>query len=215
MIVLEFVIERRYLHPQPIQGDDGSVGERFVRSPEGLVLRCARIAADGTELTARSGVRALTFGYDQNFNVVRGDMLDGLDRPINGPDDFASYTREYDASGNERLTTYSGADGKLVETARGYTKKHIGFDERANRRDVTYLDANGKPTLNSDGYAVLLGLYDSSSNLFREDFFGCRRQAGSKQVRLRPYAHDLWIMGQFAEGSLALAWTVHPQDKVN
>jgi hypothetical protein len=168
-----FVVERRYLHQADLaRNKDGSVGERFARSAEGLVTRCARIGDEGSEITTANGVRALTLNYDRDFNVMGGTFVDGAGLPIKGPNGFASFARRYDERGNQVLTGFEDVGNKPTLSDEGYAQEHVSLDAVGNRIELAYLGVDDYPILNVHGYATVYGAYDSRSNLIAEAFLG-------------------------------------------
>ena len=93
-----FPIEQRYLNlwGDPQYDAEGKFGERFVHSPEGLILRRADIGANGDEITLRTGLRAVAFSYDRDHRLIRQTLIGADDKPPDGLENFAYLLIEYD-----------------------------------------------------------------------------------------------------------------------
>jgi len=102
-----FAVEVRYQDNwgTPQHDAQGSFGEHFSYSPEGLVLRSAEIGPNGEEITLKTGVHAVTSAYDGRARLVRRTLLGEDDRPINGPEGYAYFTRDFGSWGNGNETT--------------------------------------------------------------------------------------------------------------
>jgi hypothetical protein len=162
----------------PEHDAQGSFGEHFSYSPEGLVLRSTEIGPNGEDITLRSGVRAVASSYDDESRLLRLTLLGEDGRPINGPDGYAYYQRVYDSrgNGNDTAQTYYAADGKPTLNSRGYFKLVGYFDERGNNIEVAFYGVDGKPTPNKNGVASVKRKFDDRSNVIEMAFFDVNGQ---------------------------------------
>jgi hypothetical protein len=157
----------------PRHDAEGSFGEHFTNSPEGLVLRTAEIDAAGTEITLKNGVRAVEAVYNQDYNLARYTLTGIDERPIDGPNLFAYYVRQFDRWGNDLSTTYYHPDGKVALTKDGYAAYVAPRDDRGFQTGLSYLGLDGKPTLDKKvGFASFKGVNDDRGNDIEVSFFG-------------------------------------------
>jgi hypothetical protein len=157
----------------PQHDSQGSFGERFTYTPQGLVLRQAETGPDGAEITLKNGVHAVVSQYDGLGRLLQLTLLGDDGRPINGPSGYASYMREYETqgAGNDVSQTYYDADGRTTLSSDGYSKLVAEHDERGNNTAIAYLDVDGKPIDAKNGYAAAKRKFDEHQNISAEDRF--------------------------------------------
>ena len=169
-----FVVELRYQDnwgtPQRDAAD--SFGQHFTNSPEGLVVRAASIGPGGAEITQKNGVRAIELSYDRDYKLARYTLSGTDGRPIDGPNAFAFYRRQFDTWGNDIATTYYHADGSPALHKDGYAKYTRDYDDRGFQVLLSYFDIDGKPTLCKGGYAAFRRIVDPRGYAVEEDYFG-------------------------------------------
>ncbi len=182
-----FIAERRYQDNwgTPRHDAEGSFGEHFTNSPDGLVLRSAEIDADGAEITLKNGVRAVASSYDRNYNLARYTLVGADERPIDGPNGFAYYMRQSDRWGNDVATAYYHPYGQAALSKDGYAKYATTYDQRGFQTGLTYLGIDGKPTLTRDGYVSSQRVNDDRGNVVEEAYFAAD---GSPTLRKNGYA---------------------------
>jgi FHA domain/PDZ domain len=168
-----FVVERHYLtHWGERQSDaQGSFGQRFTYTHEGLVLTRVEIGADNKQITLRNGQSAAVFTYDGNLNPFRCKLTGADGQPINGPNGFAYYSREFDRWGNDTVIAYYGIDGKPVLHKDGYAKITKRYDDRGNLIEGAHFGLDGNPTLDKDGVAKGTIRYDDRGNVVEVALF--------------------------------------------
>jgi hypothetical protein len=169
-----FVVEQRYQDNwgTPQRDATDSFGEHFTNSPEGLVLRAAAIGPGGAEITLKNGVRAIEASFDRDYNLTRYALNGGDEKPIDGPNGFAYYIRQFDRWGNDVATTYHHPDGKPAVHKDGYAKYTVTYDDRGFQAVLSFFDTDGRPTLNKNGYASFRRIEDERGFLAEEDYFG-------------------------------------------
>jgi MTH538 TIR-like domain (DUF1863)/FHA domain/PDZ domain len=162
-----FVVERHYLtHWGERQSDaQGSFGQRFTYTHEGLVLTRVEIGADNKQITLRDGQSAAVFTYDGNLNPFRCKLTGADGQPINGPNGFAYYSREFDRWGNDTVIAYYGTDGKPVLHKDGYAKITKQYDDRGYLIEGAHFGLDGNPTSDKDGVAKGTIRYDDRGNV--------------------------------------------------
>ena len=168
-----WTIERRYQDSwgTPRHDAEASFGERLAYTPDGLVLRRAKIGPDGAEITPKNGVRAVTFAYDQHHNLVRHALIGFDERPITGPSGFAYFARKFDRWGQDTETSYFAPDGKPTLHKDGYAGHRQAFDGRGNVFEFAYVGIDGHPTLTKRGYALERQLFDARGNRIEVSYF--------------------------------------------
>jgi hypothetical protein len=169
-----FVVGRHFQDSwgTPRHDAEGSFGEHFANSPEGLVVRSAEIDAAGTEITLKNGVRAVEALYDRDYNLARYTLIGIDERPIDGPNGFANYVRQFDRWGNDLTTTNYHPDGKPALHKDGYAKYTVAYDDRGFQTELAYVGVDGKPTLTKNGYASFKRANDDRGQPIEESFFG-------------------------------------------
>lgn len=169
-----FPIEVRYQDNwgAPRRDAQGSFGEHFAYSPDGLVLRSAEIGPDGEEMTLKNGVRAVTFAYDRDRGLVRHTLLGEDGRPFNGPDGYAYYIRGFDRWGNYDAQTYYDAEGRPTTNRQGYSKFSGEHDERGENTEFAVYDVDGHPTLSKEGWASFHRKFDARGDAIEEEYLG-------------------------------------------
>lgn len=169
-----FVVEQRYQDNwgTPQRDSTDSFGEHFTNSPEGLVLRAAAIGPDGAEITLKNGVRAIESSYNRNYDLTRYVLTGTDEKPIDGPNGFSYYERQFDQWGNDAATAYYHPDGKPAAHKDGYAKYTIVFDDRGFQSLMSFFDVSSKPTLFKTGYASFRRIEDQRGYASEEDFFG-------------------------------------------
>jgi hypothetical protein len=169
-----FVVEQRYQDNwgTPQRDSTDSFGEHFTNSPEGLVLRAAAVGPGGAEITQKNGVRAIEASYDRNYDLTRYMLAGADEKPIDGPNGFAYYERQFDQWGNDAATAYFHPDGKPAVHKDGYARYTVAFDDRGFQTLMSFFDADGKPTLFKAGYASFRRIADQRGYATKEDYFG-------------------------------------------
>jgi hypothetical protein len=169
-----FVVEQRYQDNwgTPQRDSTDSFGVHFSNSPEGLVMRAAAIGPGGAEITLKNGVRAIESSYDRDYNLARYALTGADEKPIDGPNGFAYYTRQFDLWGNDIATAYYHPDGKTAVHKDGYAKYTLAYDDRGFQALLSFFDIDGKPTLHKTGYASFRRIDDDRGRAIEEDFFG-------------------------------------------
>jgi hypothetical protein len=157
----------------PQHDAQGSFGEHFSYTPQGLVLRRAQTGPDGAEITLKNGVHAVTSEYDGHGRLVQLTLIGEDGRPINGPNGYASYMREYEpqGAGNNISQTYYDADARPTLSSDGYSKLVGQHDERGDNTEVAYFGIDGKPIVHKDGFATIRRKFDERSNIIEEAYF--------------------------------------------
>ena len=191
-----FVVERRFQDNwgKPRHDAEGSFGEHFANSPEGLVVRTAEIDAAGTEITLKNGVRAVEALYDRDYKLARYTLIGSDERPIDGPNGFTYYVRQFDRWGNDLRTNYYHPDGTTALVRDGYTAYVAPRDDRGFLTSLTYLGLDGKPTLHKNGYASDQRLYDDRGYPIEDSFFSVDGKptlikSGYSKIKRRYDAH--------------------------
>jgi hypothetical protein len=169
-----FVVEQRYQDNWGRSQRDStdSFGEHFTNSPEGLVLRAAAIGPGGAEITLKNGVRAIEASFDRDYNLTRYALKGADEKPIDGPNGFAYYIRQFDQWGNDVATAYYHPDGTPAVHKDGYAKYTVTYDDRGFQKLLSFFDVDGKPTLKKYGYASFLRIEDERGHPAEEDYFG-------------------------------------------
>ena len=169
-----FVSERRYQDSwgTPRRDGQGSFGQKFEYSPDGLVLHRAEIADDGREVTLKNGVRAVAFAYDRNGDRVRQTILGYNGQPIDGPDGYAYYTVERDHWGNDITTSYYASNGERALHKEGYSRFATVYDAHGDAIEATFYGIDDRPTVRKDGIARLTLAYDAHGNVIARAYFG-------------------------------------------
>jgi hypothetical protein len=162
----------------PVHDGQGSFGEHFSYSPQGLVQRSTEIGPNGEDITLRSGVHAVESSYDNDTRLVRLTLLGEDGRPIDGPDGYAYYQRDYDSrgNGNDTTQTYFAADGKQALSRNGYSKLVGYFDEHGNNIELAFFGTDGKLAPHKDGFASIKRKFDDRGNLVEMAFFDVNNQ---------------------------------------
>jgi len=162
----------------PQHDAQGSFGEHFTYSAEGLVVRSTEIGPNGKEITLKNGVHAVAKTYDAESRPVRLTLLGEDDEPINGPDGYAYYLRDYEdwGNGNDTAQIYYSADGKPTLGRNGYSKLVGHFDEHGNNIEASFYGVDGKRTPYKDGYAIEKRKFDDRGNVIEGNFFDINGQ---------------------------------------
>jgi YD repeat-containing protein len=169
-----FVAEQRFLDPwgTPRPDAENAFGVRFVHSPEGLPLRRAKIAADGSIAVGKSGTAATALAYDGEHRLVRVTRLGPDDRPVAAANGAAITETAYDAAGNRVSESTLDASGRPISNAEGFARLAISYDARGNAVERVSFDVNGAPIeLRGSGCAKLKYSYDNSGNRTEEFCF--------------------------------------------
>jgi hypothetical protein len=168
-----FVTERHFQnnHGDPRRNAQESFGEHNLYSSSGLMIRRTEIGPNNNEITLRNGVRAVTFNYDENYNLVGSTFSGTDDVPIDGPDGYASFVRKYDSWGNDIETTYLGVDGKPTLHTNGHANVTNSYDARGNNTEVAFSDVIGRPVVHKDGVAKFVLAYDERGREVERAFF--------------------------------------------
>jgi hypothetical protein len=169
-----FVIERRYQNfgAVPRRDAEGSFGQRLAYSPDGLVTRRAEIDSDGNEITLRSGIRTLTFDYNQFQACTRETRVGEDGKPINGRDGYAFQLIQYDQWGNETERAYFQANGQPAVYRRGWHRLKNVYNDRGDLIEQMYFGGDDKPVVDKDGFASFRDECDERGNVIREEYFG-------------------------------------------
>jgi len=156
----------------------GSFGERYTYSQEGLVLRSSEIGPNSEDITLKNGVHAVTSSYDEDGRLMQRTLLGEDGRPINGSDGYAYFVRDYHPSGHDGDTvqTYYGADGKPALGRDGYSKLISQHDEHGNNTEVAFAGTDGKLITAKNGYAVLKRRFDDRGRVVWVGFFDANGQ---------------------------------------
>jgi hypothetical protein len=162
----------------PQHDAQGSFGEHFIYSPDGMVLRSTEIGPEGVEITLKSGVHAVASRYDGQDRPLQLTLLDEHGNPVNGPDGYSYYVIEYEdwGNGNDTTHTYYGADGKPTLGRNGFSKLVGQFDAHGNNIEVAFYGVDGKRTTNKDGIALIRRKFDARGNVIEAAFFDVNGQ---------------------------------------
>ena len=175
-----FPVEIRYEDSwgTPQHDAQGSFGERYTYSPEGLVLRSSEIGPNGEDITLKNGVHAVTSTYDSDGRLVQRTLLGDDGRPINGSEGYAYFVRDYHPSGDDADTvqTYYGADGKPTLSRDGYATLLAKHDEHGNNTEVAFAGTDGKLITVKNGYAVMQRKFDDRGRVVAEAYFDINRR---------------------------------------
>src|SRR5262249_33823434 len=138
-----FVVERRYRDQWDTAryDADGSYGQRYINSSAGLVLRGTEIDGNRAAITLKTGVRAVSFVYDSNFQIIRETLSGSDDQPFDGPGGFAYDTREYDRWGNNTAISHFSANDRPILNKEGFAKIVWIFDAKGDLIETSFLDA--------------------------------------------------------------------------
>ncbi len=169
-----FAVELRYQDPWgiPRPDADNSYGERKSYSPGGLLMKSAKIGADGGEQIGKSGDASVASAYDEQFAIVSRTFLDARGHPINGSQHFASINYSHDKWGNIVSQVYLGEDGKPIANDDGFTRVDFRYDERGYNIEKLYFGADGAPTSPKLGCASLIMKPDERGNELEARCFG-------------------------------------------
>jgi hypothetical protein len=169
-----FIVERRYQGNwrRPKADAQGSFGQHFTNSPEGLVLRSAEIDSSGAEITLKDGVRAVVFAYDQQYDLTRYTLLGADGRPIIGPSGFAYYERQSDRFGNDVAIGYYDPDGRATLHKDGYARYAVTYDDRGFQTGLAYYGLNGERALIKNGYASFQWITNDRGYVVEQNYFG-------------------------------------------
>ena len=169
-----FVAERLYQNEygSPRRDAQGSFGERFTYSPEGLKLQQAELGADGQEITLKTGIRVETFAYAPDHTLVGYTFIGDNGAPIDGPEGFASYVERHDRWGDTTSAAHFHANGSPALSKQAWHRWQAVVDAHGNIVERTYFDADGKPATVKNGYTRVTWSYDELGHPARISFFG-------------------------------------------
>ena len=90
---------------------------------------------------------------------------------------FAAVSREYDAQGNETVTTYLGVDDRpVINRTEGYAIKTVSYDACGRATESKFFDADNHPVRSKKGYADIRQSYDENNNVKEEAYFDEKNQ---------------------------------------
>jgi hypothetical protein len=164
---------------QPVLGPGGRFREKVSYDPNGNVSEVAEYGTDDKPIINNMGfhkkISEFKSGHEirTEYRNVDGSLM-ALD------EGFAAVSREYDAQGNETLTTYLGVDDRPVPNGtEGYAVKTVSYDSCGRPTETKFFDADRNPVRSKKGYAGIRQTYDENNNVKEEAYFDDKNQPTS------------------------------------
>ena len=111
----------------------GRFGGRCSHNSEGNITEVAYYGTDGKPIVNKGGFHKQIREFN-NRQEIRTEYRDVDGKLIALKDGVAAINKEYDAQGNETVTTYLGTDDRPVSNREeGYAIKTVSYDELRTR----------------------------------------------------------------------------------
>ncbi len=170
----------------PVLGPDGSFRGTISYDSDGHVTEFATGGTDGKPIVNRAGFHKKISEF-QNGHEVRTEYRDLEGRLVALDNGVAAITREYDAQGNETVTTYLGVDDRPVSNRKeGYAIRTVSYDACGRATETKFFDADSHPVRSKKGYAGIRQTNDEFNNVKEEAYFDEKNQPGRS---VDGYAH--------------------------
>jgi hypothetical protein len=170
----------------PVLGPGRAFRDTFNYDTDGNITELASYGTDGSPIINimdfHKKISKFKNGHEirTEYRNVDGKLM-ALDKG------FAAVSREYDAQGNETVTTYLGVDDQpVINRTEGYAIKTVSYDACGRATESKFFDADNRPVRSKKGYTGIRQSYDENNNVKEEAYFDEQNQPGRS---VDGYAH--------------------------
>ena len=182
------LVEQRFFDRDghPVLGPDRAFRDKWSYDKDGNPAELASYGTDGGPTINGMGFHRKISRF-KSGHEIRTEYRDADGRPMALDEGFAAISKEYDAQGNETVTTYLGVDNRPVTNrTEGYAIKVVSYDGCGRAAESKFFDADNHPVRSKKGYADIRQSYDENNNVKEEAYFDEMNQP-SRSVN--GYAH--------------------------
>jgi hypothetical protein len=155
----------------PVLGPGGAFREPLSYDRDGNITEYAAYGTDDRPIINNKGFHKLISEF-KNGHVIRTEYRNVDGKLVVLADGFAAISREYDAQGNETVTTYLGVDDRPVSNrTEGYAIKTVSYDACGRATETRFFDSDKHPVRSKKGYADVRQSYDESNTVKEEAYF--------------------------------------------